>query len=53
LNDEVLALVLFAVLAYLFGHVGTALVAPQVGTNEIYLVFALVFTFAVGLGVIR
>jgi hypothetical protein len=53
LNNEALALVLFAVLAYLFGSVGAAPAVPQVGANEIYLAFALVFTFAVGLEVIK
>ena len=53
MRSELVSLMVFLASLILIGDGGPAAAVAGPGTNEIYLAFALVFTFAVGLEVVK
>ena len=53
MKNEVIAVIVFLASLVLMGNGVAAAPVSGIGTSEIYLVFALVFTFAVGLEVVK
>ncbi|MBR9689390.1 MAG: hypothetical protein GOV01_00635 [Candidatus Altiarchaeota archaeon] len=53
LKAELFTLLVFASLMALFGNPITNAIPVELGKNEIYLAFTLVFTFAVGMEVVK
>ena len=53
MKNEIIAVLVFLASLFLMGSGAAAAPVSGIGTNEIYLVFTLVFTFAVGLEVVK